>query len=540
VKRRIRTRALAATSVLSALVAAALGYAAIRSADVAREAAPVWTPPAETVPMGESVGVFYEIFVRSFRDSDGDGIGDLNGVTASLDYLADLGVRGIWLMPIQPAASYHGYDVTDYYGIHPDYGTMEDFRRLVAEAHRRGIRVILDLVLNHTSDKHPWFREAAEGSDNPRRDWYVWAEDQGIEPTEPGPWGQKVWHRIGGSFYLGVFWEKMPDLNPDNPEVRAEWIRIGQFWLKLGVDGFRLDAAKHIYENFRSSVGDRLTTEKNTAWWREFRRGLDEVNPNAYLVGEVWDSPAVIGPYLNGAFDSAFNFELANRLVGTARAERASTVVESLSKVLAYYSSQSGGRFVDAPFLTNHDQNRVMSELGGRVGRAKIAASLLLTMPGNPFLYYGEELGMRGTKPDERIREPMPWSEDGRSDGDTRWEPALNRTPGVSVEKQRNDPDSLLNHYRKMIALRNREPLLQNGGIARFPLAGDGVLGYVRFRGDDRLLVVHNLTGLPQRVDLWTGGRLPFRKIAFASEKGARLSRGRELELPPYATVLMR
>lgn len=495
-------------------------------------------PDDRMAPMGRSSGVWYEIFVRSFSDSDGDGVGDLRGVASKLDYLQELGIKGIWLMPVNPSPSYHGYDVTDYYGINPDYGTLDDFSQLLDEAHRRGIRVIMDLVVNHTSSKHPWFVDSASGKEGARRGWYTWAEDAGMEPTLPGPSGQQAWHESGGSHFLGVFWEGMPDLNMDNPEVREEMIRIGQFWLGLGVDGFRLDAAKHVYEDFRTSADDPQTGEKNKAWWQEFRQGMAAVNPEAYLVGEIWDSFSIVGPFLDGALDSGFNFDLSKLLLDSARNERAAAVGSMLNKMHVYFGKQSGGTFVDAPFLTNHDGNRVMSELGGNPDRAKMAASLLLTMPGNPFLYYGEEIGMEGVKPDERIREPMIWAADRKSDGQTSWEAAESNGNTASVAEQLQDRDSLLNHYKKLISWRNEEPALGDGGIAHFDTGDDGMLAFTRVSGDVKLLVVHNLTGARRSMDLDANGKTPFVQVRFDSAGGAVLANG-WLSLPPYSTVVL-
>jgi alpha-amylase len=490
-------------------------------------------------PMGKSSGVFYEIFVRSFSDSNGDGIGDLKGVIHKLDYLKDLGIKGIWLTPINPSPSYHGYDVTDYYNVNPQFGTLDDLHKLTDEAHKRSIKVIIDLVANHTSSKHPWFTRAASDPKSKYRNWYTWAEDSGMAMPTDGATGSNPWHFLSGAHYLGLFWEGMPDLNYDNPDVRKEMTNVGQFWLKQGVDGFRLDAAKHIYEKFKSIAGKPETVNKNQAWWQEFRKGIDQVNKDAYVVGEIWDSTTVIGPFLDHALNSGFNFDLSKLLLGAARSERAGAITETLSRVYDYYSKQSQGQFVDAPFLTNHDMNRVMSELQGDVDHAKMAASLLLTMPGNPYIYYGEEIGMKGAKPDEQLREPMSWLEDGKAEGQTSWEASPDKVKGVSVEAEMKDPNSLLNHYKKMIALRNQEPVLGDGGIVPFVIAGEGMLGFVRVKEQTKVLVVHNLTGKPQQVDLDANGKAPFEKVTFASNDGVKLS-GRQLELPPYTTVLLK
>ncbi|HAF99196.1 alpha-amylase family glycosyl hydrolase [Paenibacillus lactis] len=494
--------------------------------------------------------VYYEIFVRSFYDSDGDGVGDLRGVIEKLDYLNDgnpdttddLGVTGIWLMPINPSPSYHGYDVTDYRAIHPDYGTLEDFKALLAEAEKRGIKVIMDLVVNHTSTEHPWFKEAAADSKSPTRDWYVWAEDQGKKPTGSSAAGSGTpWHELNGAHYMGTFWGGMPDLNFDNPKVREEMKDIGAYWLEMGVDGFRIDAAKHIYEDLMSDKGE-ATTAKNTAWWQEFRSRMNEVNPDAYIVGEIWDnSAAVIAPYLDKAFDSGFNFGLGESMIGAVTNEKDNNLAFTLERTYGLFSKVSGGSFSDAAFLTNHDMNRVMTQLNGNLDHAKMAAGILLTMPGNPFIYYGEEIGMRGAKPDEQIREPMIWSNTGSDKGQTTWEP-LKHNRGDQVEgvlQQTGDPDSLLSRYRTLIAWRHEMLALNRGTIESFASGNESVMAYVRRTNDSKALVVHNLSGKEQRVELaGTSGGDPFKALAKTTDDRAALN-GSSLTLPPYTTAVL-
>lgn len=493
--------------------------------------------------------VFYEILVRSFYDSDGDGIGDLKGITEKLDYLkaADpdrkdsLGIDGIWLMPIYASPTYHGYDVTDYYAVNPDYGTLDDFRELTEEAHKRGIKVILDLPINNTSDKHPWFLESASSPDSPKRDWFIWAEDQGLSMKRAGVFGSKSWHESGGTHYMGIYHDSMPDLNYDSPEVREEMVRVGRFWLEQGADGFRLDSAKHLYWKYADSGKDPATSRNNVAWWQEFRRGLNGVNPDAYLVGEIWDTNSVIAPFLNRALDSGFNFELGAKLVEMARSEKAEDIGFRLNRVHEMYERSSGGAYADAPFLTNHDQDRVMSQLEGNLHHAKTAAALLLTLPGNPFLYYGEELGMMGVKPDERIREPMVWSGGGKKEpGQTVWEPYAGEVPLPPVE-QAGQGDSLFSRYRTLIGWRHEETALREGKIDSYGVEHDHVAVYIRYTDKERLLVAHNLSGRPQELQLKPGSpdAPAFTEVARATESGWSLNDGL-LSLPPYGSVILK
>ena len=459
--------------------------------------APVWTPP----PVEESWwnrAVFYEVFVRSFADSTtgplaNDGIGDLQGLLEKLDYLNDgdpatdddLGITGLWLMPIMQSPSYHGYDVTDYYTVNEEYGTNEDFQRLVAEAHERGIKIIVDLVLNHTSSEHPWFVEARDNPGSERRDWYLWSEEK---PGYLGPWGQQVWHNSPTGYYYGLFWEGMPDLNLENPQVTAEMHKVARFWLEdLGVDGFRLDAARHLIEE--GSIQDN--TQATHQWWQGFRTVVKASNQEALQLGEMWTQGPNVVEYLMGdELDLAFDFDLAEALVSFVGMRTANRIEGALASSYGLY-----GRGLSATFLTNHDMNRVMSVLRGDVGKAKLAACLLLTAPGVPFVYYGEEIGMTGQKPDEMIRTPMQWSA-GRNAGftvGTPWEPINSDYEEVNVAQQTTDTASLLSLYRDLIHLRLGHPALQVGDYLPVASTDADMVTYLRSSDEETVLVIINL-----------------------------------------------
>jgi len=500
-----------------ATTAPAASTAAMAPAAPARPASTTTTTPEPGWWQGR---VFYEIFVRSFADSTtgplaGDGIGDLQGLIDRLDYLndgdpattSDLGITGIWLMPTSPSPSYHGYDVTDYYGINPQYGTMEDFRRFLAEAHRRGIRVVTDLVLNHSSSQHPWFEAALRG-DPAYRDWYIFVPPDRV-PTTRGPWNQQVWQEKNGQHYYGIFWSGMPDLNYRTPAVTAEAYRIAEFWLgDVGVDGFRLDAIRHLIED-----GDVMNdTPETIAWLRDFQAHVKHVAPGAMIVGEVWTSTETVSEYLRAdALDLAFEFDLAGAILDAAKSGTATKLAYTLENVAASYPE---GRY--ATLITNHDQNRVASELGEEPRRLKLAATLLLTAPGVPFLYYGEEIGQIGAKPDEMIRNPMPWT-GGRNGGFTAaaapWEPLQPGQERRNVAAQEADPGSLLNHYRRLIRLRQSEPALARGTIRVLDTGRDDVLAYERTAGDRRLVVMANLSASEIR-----GFRLPGATGGYSAE----------------------
>ncbi|MCT8137935.1 DUF3459 domain-containing protein [Anaerobacillus sp. CMMVII] len=468
--------------------------------------------------------VFYEIFVRAFYDSTGDGIGDINGMTKKLDYLQELGVEGIWLMPIHPSPSYHGYDVTDYYDIHPDYGTIEDFKLFLAEAHERDIKVIIDLVVNHSSTMHPFFQDAISSKESRYRDWYIWA-DETTNLRERGEWGQLFWHGEAPNNYFSVFWGGMPDFNFYNEEVRQEMINIGKFWLEdVGVDGFRLDAAKHIFPKDKP---------QNIVWWQEFRSAMEEVKEDVFLVGEVWDLPQVAGPYLEDGLHSTFNFDLAEDILKAVRSERGGSVVPKLIRTLDTFERYSKD-FVDSTFITNHDINRVMSELRGNKEQAKMAAALLLTLPGSPFIYYGEEIGMQGAKPDEHIREPMLWYE-GANAGQTSWiEPKYDTgVDAPSVEAQLADPNSLLQHYKTMIYLRRSQPALLFGNLAETSIREQGSLAFKREYNGEELTVIHNLSKDEINIVI----EAPMGELIFTSHEDSTVTSD-TITLPPYSTVI--
>ncbi|MEP6729793.1 MAG: alpha-amylase family glycosyl hydrolase [bacterium] len=443
-------------------------------------------------------GVCYEVFVRSFYDSDGDGIGDLKGVTQKLDYINDgnphsttsLGAKCIWLMPIDASPSYHGYDVKNYYGINPQYGTAADFKRLVAEAHRRDIKVIVDLVLNHASSEHPYFKEALRDTASPYRSWFRFST---TKPTQKGPWGQEVWHKspVRDEYYYGIFWSGMPDLNYDNPSVREEANNVGRFWLtEMGVDGFRLDAVPYLVEEGDVLAGTRGTHDV----LRSFAAAVRRAAPGAFTVGEVWDSVGTMLPYYPDQLDSYFAFEASDALLD---AVRSGSSAKLFTPYMRLQQAMPATRW--APFQRNHDQTRTMTALGNDMARARLAVQLLLTLPGVPFLYYGEEIGMTGDKPDERLRTPMHWTR-SRAAGFTTgapWEPLQPDSLTANVAAQTGDQASLLALYRRLIHLRASNGALGGGELIPVDAGNAGVAAFLRKDGAHVVLVVANLGTSP-------------------------------------------
>ncbi len=426
--------------------------------------------------------VFYEIFVRSYCDSDSNGIGDFNGITSKLDYLQGLGIQGIWLMPINPSPSYHGYDVTDFYSVNPEYGTLDDFKNLVAEAHARDIRIIIDLVLNHTSSQHPFFIAANNNPQSPYRDFYVWS-DSSLGSN---------WYTGQTGYYFARFGGELPDLNYTNPAVTAEMDKVISFWLKdIGIDGFRVDAVKHLIEEWPKTED----TQSTHTWLRDFYEYYKAQNPQAYTVGEIYGAGAFGAKgYTGDQLDQVFNFEMAGGFNGSALGGSNTGINSAITFAL---EDMPGGEY--ATFLSNHDQDRVMSSLNGNVGKAKVAASLMLTSPGTPFLYYGEEIGMEGKKPDEDIRLPMQWSADdnaGFTTG-TPWRAPAANYPQVNVADETNDPDSLLSYYRNLITIRNQHPALRTGSISSVSTNNTGVYAALRVSDSETILILVNLTKNP-------------------------------------------
>lgn len=441
--------------------------------------------------------VVYEIWPRSFRDADGDGNGDFRGMIQGLGHLQSLGVDAIWLTPVFEAPSYHGYDFEDFYAVERDYGSMADFEAFIAEAHRRDIKVVLDLVLNHISDRHPWFLKSARREPG-FEDHFIWRDER------PAGWGQAwsntpnpeaVWHwnATRGQYYYGAFGDSQPDVNLRNPTVTAELERLATFWLEKGVDGFRLDAVRYAIED--GPLPQQADTPATLDYWAGFAAHVRSVKPDAMLVGEAWADLGTIGKYRSGGqgLDSAFDFEFGELVIGILDPDaRRSADFGTLSATAPLKGrddlwnnlrkrAEAAPLAYFAPFLTNHDQTRIGHILKGDDARGKIAASLLATTPGTLYLYYGEEIGLGQARTgDDRYRRALlPWTEDANAGFNTSGRNWLDTPPsrdgaqpwwgaywqaqighGRSVQAQDADPDSLLNHYRKMLAIRAANPRL--------------------------------------------------------------------------------
>ncbi|MCC8046371.1 MAG: alpha amylase [Clostridiales bacterium] len=450
---------------------------------------------------------YYEIFVYSFYDSDGDGIGDLNGVREKLDYIEEMGFDGIWLMPVMPSTTYHKYDVTDYYGIDEEYGTLEDFKALVEECHERGIRVVMDFVINHTSSQHEWFQEACA---------YLATLEEGEEPDETICPYVGYYHfsqtqessdyyeiPVAGSstwYYEGVFWSEMPDLDLSNEALRAELETIAAYWIEMGVDGFRMDAALHFEES------DTAFNTEVLNWLYSYCLTLE---PDFYMVSEVWSSETTIADYYASGTPSMFNFDMADaegKLIKAARGTlKVSSLIDYMIKWQEDFSAENPD-YIDAAFISNHDTGRISNALVSDENDVKIAAGLLMTMSGSTFVYYGEEIGMKskGTA-DENKRLPMYWSEtdtEGMTDGPADAEEGI-VSSFAAADEQLADETSILNYYKRAIALRNENPEIARGTIEKVEELCDGnQAAILKTWEDSTIAILYNTSDEELEVDL--------------------------------------
>ncbi|MER3442810.1 MAG: maltose alpha-D-glucosyltransferase [Meiothermus sp.] len=498
--------------------------------------------------------VFYELHVRSFQDSNADGIGDFPGLTSRLDYLQRLGVDCLWLMPFYPSPLRDdGYDIADYKNVNPDYGTLDDFRRFLEEAHARGLRVIADLVVNHTSDAHFWFQEALKGPDNPYHDYYVWSDTPDrykdarviFIDTEHSNW---AWEPRVGKFYWHRFFSSQPDLNYDNPRVQEEMLDVVRFWLELGLDGFRVDAVPYLFEREGTNCENLPETH---AFLARLRRFVDEHFPGRLLLAEAnqWPEDVIhyFGTAENPEFHMCFNFPLMPRIFMALRREERRPIEEIVGRLPPIREDCQW-----AIFLRNHDEltlemvtdeerdymyseyareprmkvnlgirRRLAPLLEGGRRQLELVHSLLFTLPGSPILYYGDEIAMGdniylGDR--HAVRTPMQWSIDrnagfSRADASRLYSPVIVDPPygyqGVNVEAQERSPTSFLNWMRRILAVRKQYRVFGRGEMIFLRPQNPRVLAYVLSYQDQEVLVVNNLSRFAQPVELdlrpWAG-----------------------------------
>ncbi|WP_020409057.1 alpha-amylase family glycosyl hydrolase [Hahella ganghwensis] len=473
--------------------------------------------------------VFMEIYVRGFKDSDGNGVGDFNGIIEKLDYLQELGIGGIWLMPMMKSQDNdHGYAVVDYRATEPDYGTLDDFKRLLDEAHKRNIGVIVDYVVNHSAALNLLFKDS-QHPESDKRDWYIWTDEKRFWPR----WDyENTWHQGKHGYYYGVFWGQMPDFNMKNEEVMAFHKDNLRFWMNLGVDGFRFDAVGSLVEN---GNGAMFSQPENDQVLQELQATLAEFD-NRYMVCEDPTGSLQVGE--KDSCGSAFYFGMHKELMASA--------------TYGWPSRDLIGAVKRAPhnemaiMLANHDAftgNRVIKQVGGDETSYKMAATLLMTLPGIPFVYYGEEIGMgHGEKAfgDHALRAPMSWTGDHDTAGFTTARrmfrlPAENRaTHNVADESE--DPESLLSFYRNVINARNRIPALQTGEFANIRQDAASLLTFTRKTESQEALVIVNL-GRKEATAHYGGLNENWEQAFTYHVSGAELGSG-SVTMPPYSIVI--
>jgi maltose alpha-D-glucosyltransferase/alpha-amylase len=524
--------------------------------------------------------IFYELNVRAFFDADGDGHGDLQGLTMKLDYLQELGVDAIWLLPVYPSPLFDdGYDIADYYGIHPDYGSLEYFKALIDAVHQRGMKVITDLVLNHTSDQHAWFQEARQGRDNPYHDYYVWEDDDTkyseariiFLDTEASNWS---WDEQAQRYFWHRFYSSQPDLNYDNPKVRQEMLDIARFWLDLGVDGFRADAVPYLFER-EGTICENLP--ETHAFLKELRSYIDQHYPGRILLCEANQWPEDVREYFGDGdeFHMGFHFPMMPRIFMALR----KADVSPLEWVMENTPSIPQGTQW-CIFLRNHDEltlemvteterqwmweqfaphKRMRLNLGIRrrlaplldndLRQVELAYSLLFSLPGSPIIYYGDEIGMGDdiNQPDRNgVRTPMQWDSSpgaGFSSAapDKLYAPLVSSAgfdpQSINVSEQRQDPGSLLNKVKQLIRARKDHPVLSTGRfswIESTPLQSPNpIAAYLRENEEQQLLILQNLSPQKQSTHLHLPGvsaAMPITGRSDFSLENERLS----TELEPY------
>ena len=498
---------------------------------------------AQIAKLGESPDdnhrVWYEIFVYSFCDSDGDGIGDLQGVRSKLPYLQELGINGIWFMPIHPSTTYHKYNVSDYYAIDPAYGTMEDFDALMADCQELGIKVILDLVVNHTGSEHQWFKTAAEylkalpagtqpnAEDCPYVDYYSFSQDSTAIQGPKELSGTEWW-------YEAMFSYDMPDLRLDNPAVRKEVEDIMAFWMGKGVAGFRLDAAKEFF------TGNTTKNVEVLSWLKQAATAID---PDAYLVAEVWDTFANVTAYYESGISSIFNYPFGNSdgkitavIRGAGNASVVSTYAAALEKADKAFLG-SNPDYIDAPFLSNHDVGRITGFALRDECKTKLTGAMNILMGGSVFIYYGEELGMAGSGNDPSKRVAMYWN-----DSDLTQLPpdaTAQEHPFGSLESQKNDDSSVYNYYRQAIAIRKAIPAISHGRVTAEANLNKGCISAQRKTWDDQeCIILMNIAPEAAQADLT--GYEDWTLAASLSADGEPITQeGTALNLPAYGVAII-
>lgn len=438
--------------------------------------------------------MFYELYLRSFYDGNGDGLGDFSGAREQLDYIASLNVEGIWLLPVLQSPAYHGYSVTDFFNVNPVYGDLKDLRNFLIDAHKRELKVILDLPLNHTSPGHDWFLRALAG-ERPYRDWYLFLEREEWLNARRHWDGEQVWTNYSGQWVYTLFGPGSPDLNYESRSLWQQMKEVLTFWLSAGFDGFRFDAAKHIFDFSLEKGICEYQHSRNIAFWKEMTSHCRAISPDTIFISEVWDDARIVDMY-SRIFGIGFNFPLAEDLKRAVLSRDGDSLVQSLKSDLKR-NFRSKRSYESGNFLTNHDMTRLVSTMAGNKNLALFSLAVLLTLPGIPFFYYGEELGMEGVYDlffNEEQLEPYLWYENGYGLGQTEWKALGKNKPhsGISYEAQFGKPGSYFERFKNILKFRKENEWLRFSTINNVTKKGGLIelsLGY----NEKRLSIYHNL-----------------------------------------------
>ncbi|MFW6120514.1 MAG: alpha-amylase family glycosyl hydrolase, partial [Petrotogales bacterium] len=406
--------------------------------------------------------LIYQVYLRSFADDSGNGIGDLQGATKKLDYLKNLGVDCIWLMPLMLSPSYHGYTVSDYYKINPIYGNLIDLKHFIEKAHKENMKVIFDLPITHTSVNHKWFKGFLQNK-KPYNNWYIEMKNSKWTSAKR-PWdGQNVWGRFKDKWYYALFGPTSPSLNYDDDLLRKEIENIARFWLKIGADGFRFDAAKHIFD-FSTGKGRFIYQHERTlSFWQSLLQRLSNEKENPLFISEVWDEQKIIDRY-SVKFGAGFNFPLSYAIKESVNNLNPERLVHALKSTLV------NKRYIPVNFLNNHDMSRTLTYMKRSKRKAIFAYSILLTLPGVPCIYYGEEIGMKGKyykNYTEEVLEPFPWYQGETGPLQTEWKASCKNKSysGVALEYQQEKTDSYFNKFKKMLIFRSKREWIDTASI---------------------------------------------------------------------------
>ena len=504
--------------------------------------------------------IFYQIYTRGYYDSDGDGLGDFNGITQKLDYIEDLGIGALWIMPMFKSNTPHKYFSTDHMHVDPEYGTNEDLKNLVDEAHNRNIKVLIDFSINHVNSDNAWFQHALKyGKKSPYYSYFHWADE--LDDYNPETYTgdgefrkdhtknyKKAKNEAGDEVSYYARFLDAPDLNYDNQNVREYFMEVGRYWVgEIGVDGLRLDAARHIYDI--ESEGPTNPSQRNFTWWSTFCNEMHKINPDVFLLGEIWSNTENAASYLQTGMDATFNFMFSTAILNCVKNEKNSGLTDEYLKQTSI-RQKNCDTFGDATFLINHDMKRLLNELEHNPAKARLAVSLLMTYPGSPFIYYGEELGFEADW--HLLWLPMLWDETGKDPGQTSWilgdSTIMKGILTVKYDRkeiahfdpaavQKTNKKSWFNFYRNIMRMRKSSDALTHGSLEKSDLSDDHLVSFIRKAEDESLLVMHNTSAKQLKIQL-PSSLHDYREVLYSNQKAKM--KNETVQIPAFATIILK